>query len=404
MSKSLALLALTLPAANAVTYSWTKGPKLCAGIIKSCTDKSQCAATAVGLCPGDAKQPKAYLESSFEGLYYIDSKKYLDPATGKATTDASNYKVVEGSGPGFRDYKADRSAAGGKFAYMMVGNTFGSDKAGGYAGLVSYMNTGTTTISSNTVKVFGAGHGDNRVDRSGSKATDWSDSDMGAPLGPYEVCISEIKADDKTCGAARSFETNKYKFSIFGSVDGDEYDAKVKAGANGFPAGMDKMGVRMIMRATGFAVKDLKVNGKSWDKSMVNEDVTSIKLMTTKTEGINIVFPKKYNTGTKAGAKDGKPLPNTATHDMHIRVSTPDADARTIMIDYLFDTSELKAGTWFIYDPDVTEVTEGSTNPNAPAGSKTPAASDTPASSATNTYTIAAATFSAVAAVVGLLM
>ena len=203
-----------------------------------------------------------------------------------------------------------------------------------------------------------------------------------------------------------SLPFGRYKFSIYGSVSGPNYDADVVAGKGDFPAGMDKLGIRMQLKATGFAVKDLKVNGKSWDKSMVNDDVKSMFIMHD-SGGLNLEFPKKYNTGPSANSVVGKALANTGTHDMAIRISTVDPAAQTIMIDYLFDTSKLPSGTWFIYDPDVTEVAKGSADPNAPATGNAPApATDaaTPATDAANTYTIAAATFSAVAAVVGLLM
>ena len=101
MSKALAVLALTLPAANAA-YSWTKGKKMCAGIILPCTDKATCSATAVGPCP-DGETPTAYLESQFEGMAFVDSKKYLDATTGKVE-DLKTVNGVDFSGPGFRDY------------------------------------------------------------------------------------------------------------------------------------------------------------------------------------------------------------------------------------------------------------------------------------------------------------
>ena len=41
-----------------------------------------------------------------------------------------------------------------------------------------------------------------------SFSKDWSDSDKGAPNGPYKACISEIAAD-KTCGAKRSFKPDE---------------------------------------------------------------------------------------------------------------------------------------------------------------------------------------------------
>ena len=50
----------------------------------------------------------------------------------------------------------------------MVGNVFGdSGVAGGYAGLVSVLNTGTETLETNSVEVFGAVTGQAAVDCSG---------------------------------------------------------------------------------------------------------------------------------------------------------------------------------------------------------------------------------------------
>ena len=168
MSKtSLAVLALTLPAAQAA-YSWTRGTKICAGIIAPCTDKATCSSTAIGPCPTAGTDPTAYLESQFLGLAYVNSAKYLDVATGKESA-ATTYKIIEATGDGFRDFKGaiEDKTKGTKFAFTMAGNSFGDTaSAGGYAGIVSYLNTGTKDLSTNTVEIFGAGTGDKQVDRS----------------------------------------------------------------------------------------------------------------------------------------------------------------------------------------------------------------------------------------------
>merc|ERR1712028_199473 len=98
-------------------------------------------------------------------------------------------------------------------------------------------------LSTNTVEVFAAGTGGKQVDRSKdttSEAGKWSDSNKGAPDGPYGVCISDIGTDLK-CGAARTFKPDEYKFSIYGAVMGSKYDTEVVAGTGKtgeFPAGM----------------------------------------------------------------------------------------------------------------------------------------------------------------------
>jgi len=118
MSKSLAVLALTLPAANAA-YSWVKGTKICAGIVLGCTDVETCSKTAIGPCEGDA-DPTAYLESKFAGMAFVNSGKYLLPATGAVETTGTTYKIVEPSGPGFRDFaEISDGTDKQKFAFTM---------------------------------------------------------------------------------------------------------------------------------------------------------------------------------------------------------------------------------------------------------------------------------------------
>ena len=208
MSKSLALLAL-VPAAQAA-YSWTAGTKMCAGIISPCDSAQTCSATAIGPCPGDAtKEPTAYLESIFQGFAYINSKQYLDPTTGKMSTTAGQYKIIDASGPGFRDYAVDQAGTetNSKYAYSMVGNVFGDmAKAGGYGGVVSYLNTGNVDIKTDSVSVTSANTGDVQKDKSSESGTG-SKSTKGAPRGPFKVCISEIK--DGVCGDKRTFKVDE---------------------------------------------------------------------------------------------------------------------------------------------------------------------------------------------------
>ena len=102
------------------------------------------------------------------GQAYVNSAKYLDPVTGKLSA-AKWVKLVTPMGDGFRDYKSaiEDKTAGTKFAFTMAGNSFGDTaSAGGYAGIVSYLNTGTKDISTNTVEIFGGGTGGKQVDRS----------------------------------------------------------------------------------------------------------------------------------------------------------------------------------------------------------------------------------------------
>ena len=96
----------------------------------------------------------------------------------------------------------------------MAGNTFGDDTTPviAYAGVASYLNIGDKDIVTNNNNVFVVNDPAvlARKDRS-SDSEPRSDSTIGAPVGPYKVCISkyEASATDK-CGAARTFKPGKY--------------------------------------------------------------------------------------------------------------------------------------------------------------------------------------------------
>ena len=170
----------------------------------------------------------------------------------------------------------------------------------------------------------------------------------------------------------------------------------------GYPTGMDKLGVRMKLKAVGFKVQDLKVNGKKWDKTMVNDDVDTMFIMHEK-GGLNIKFPKRYNVGSVKNIPTTKILPITASHDMHIRVSDLDATTQTMYVDYLFDTKNVPAETWFLYDPDVTEAEAGTSDPNAEPEPEPEAPAPSTAGDGLS-YTVAATAISGAIAVTALLM
>jgi len=383
MSKSLALLLTAIPAAQAA-WSWNKGTNMCAGIIAPCTGATECSTVAVGPCEGAATAPTAYLQSHVVGLAFADDTKYLDSATGKTSSDATTYKIVAPAKDtkGFRDYNKDVVVGDSKMAYIMGGTYLGGATTGGYAGMTSILNTGTKDITTNKATVFVA-KTPTAVAKDRSAGTGASISPMGAPDGPLEVCISDIDATTKACGAARVFKPDEYKFSIFGAIFGTDFDTEVVAGKNEFPATMNAMGVRMKMKATGFKVTDLKINGKTWEKGSVATDVTSMTIMHAD-GGVSVKFPTKYNIGTTADLK------NLKTATIKIRVSNVDATAQTFDMDYLFRKDDIKFGQFFIYDPDVTYLPKSAPAPST-AGASTSA-------------TIAATAAAAVAAVAALIM
>jgi len=383
MSKSLALLLTAIPATQAA-WNWNKGTNMCAGIIAPCTGATECSTVAVGPCEGAATAPTAYLQSHVVGLAFADDTKYLDSATGKTSSDATTYKIVAPAKDtkGFRDYNKDVVVGDSKMAYIMGGTYLGGATTGGYAGMTSILNTGTKDITTNKATVFVA-KTPTAVAKDRSAGTGASISPMGAPDGPLEVCISDIDATTKACGAARVFKPDEYKFSIFGAIFGTDFDTEVVAGKNEFPATMNAMGVRMNMKATGFKVTDLKINGKTWEKGSVATDVTSMTIMHAD-GGVSVKFPTKYNIGTTAD------LANLKTATIKIRVSNVDATAQTFDMDYLFRKDDIKFGQFFIYDPDVTYLPKSAPAPST-AGASTSA-------------TIAATAAAAVAAVAALIM
>lgn len=330
------LLFCLLSVGDAYTWGWAKSGEVCGGIITNCNNAATCTETAVGPCKDATTGPADYLKSDFVSLIFVKESDYL--------TNSNSVKAVQPSGPGYRDYSGKKTIAGTehKYSYVMTGNTFGDmDVAGGYVGIASYLNVGSTTIETNRNDVYVSGS-------ASSQGVARGDSDMGAPLGPYTVCIT----DDTNCGGTRQFQTGEYKFSVFGYTSGSQYADDVKPGVNDFPVGMDHVGVRMKLSAVGFKLNELKVNGRSYDESKTNEDVTKFTIVHDDGE-LTATFPQKYNYGSNANAQDdGTLIPVTGTKNVKIRMHGADAAAQTVFVDYLFDRSDLStAQKYFMYDP-----------------------------------------------------
>merc|ERR550514_2599863 len=92
------------------------------------------------------------------------------------------------------------------------------DTSGAYVGIASYLNTGTGPISSNENTFYVAGGPSDQAH------TPRGDSNYGAPLGPYRVCVSDIDPSTGACGEARTFQPGDYKFSVFGYTAGSSFD------------------------------------------------------------------------------------------------------------------------------------------------------------------------------------
>lgn len=236
-----------------------------------------------------------------------------------------------------------------KYSFGMAGNIFGDlEIAGGYLGIAHYLNTGTSSISTNTNEVYVASAGNTkRVDRTSDGGSEW-----GAPSGPHTVCISKVQADG-TCGAERTFKMSEYKFSIFGHLSGKNFSTTVVAGKNGYPAGLSHVAVRMKLKAVGFKASALQVNKRPFDAALTSEDVTSFSF-SHKKGALTYDFPTEYNIGTIAGAKtDGTMMDVFETKTVSIKVHSPQSVDQSVLVDYLFETKSLTSGSYFIYDPTV---------------------------------------------------
>ena len=131
-------------------------------------------------------------------------------------------KIIMASGVGYVDHDAAvvlDADTDKKYAYVMTGNVYGDiTKTGAYAGVASYLNTGAVDITTNSNNVYGV------VDPKAIARKARGTSTKGAPAGPYTVCITDA-AGGKCTGDLRTFKPSEYKFSIFGALQGAEYDA-----------------------------------------------------------------------------------------------------------------------------------------------------------------------------------
>ena len=364
-----ALLAAPALASGEWAWATANGKDMCAGIILDCNDATTCTTVGVGPCEGDATAPTAYLKSSLVGLALVKEATYL--------ANASDMSILNATGPGFRDFKenVDFPPIGlpsSEYAYTMAGNIFGGK---GYAGVASYLATGAGDIVLQTNNFYVAtGAGDTRVNRNNSE----SESNMGAPEGPYSACISEYT---NACGPARIFKTGEYKFSIFGHLF-----------ANVDFTGRDHLGFRMKLSTVGFKVEEVKVNEATWSAAKQNDDVDTMELVHD-TGTLKFDFPNDYNVGP-VGEANGVMMTVTAGKTVKIKVHSVSAADQFLLIDYLFETESLGDGIYFVYDP---TIKESKTGGGTPVGTTSAAPAPAPASVTTTPQPFASAPRTSVA-------
>jgi len=202
----------------------------------------------------------------------------------------------------------------------------------------------------NSVDIYYAdANGQARVDRS-----DDDGSSIGAPKVAEGVCIST--ANGAACGPDREFPPNAYKFSLFGGTFGPEFKDHPEV-AKKNPT---HLGIRMKLKAVGFKVDDLLVDGAAIEMTPTSTEYRDVKKITIKpadAAGIEIDFPKKYNVGGTANAGDKKAPEKTKDVIIHATSDAASLAKQEIFIDYLFDFADLNdQGRYFIYDPDVKAI------------------------------------------------
>ena len=111
------------------------------------------------------------------------------------------------------------------------------------------------------------------------------------------------------------------------------------------------------LKAVGFKVEDLKVNGKDYNVKNRNDNVKTMELGHS-SGTLHFNFPQDYNVGTTANADatGEKMMTLTSGKTVKIKVHSPDLEKQEVTIDYLFETASLTNGKYFVYDPTIHEV------------------------------------------------
>jgi len=276
------------------------------------------------------------------GVAFVNEASYLKC---RGVNACVHITVIQSTGQGYRDFTAhEPTSDGGSYAYTMAGNFFGLTW-GAYAGVASYFNTGKTTISTPTNRVYVATPDQKeRVTRGAST--------MGAPAG-YDVCIANVAAGK--CTATRTFEPGAYKFSIFGYTyesTSSEYSSNFAAAlaSKQLPTPTTHFVVRTLL-TKNFDLTNITFNGGSLSLSdLGNKDVTDF-VLTTSLGTFTYKFPSAFNYGQKT-------QPDlTLEGSCNIKIKVSLASSENLYVDYLvpMGSSGLPPAAWnyFIYDTDI---------------------------------------------------
>lgn len=331
-------------AAAAGTLQWTSGNGVCAGGYESCETTQECTYVGVGPCTAGEATPAWHVANTFEGMAFV--------ADGY-TTDANKMQPIamKPNSKGFRKAQEDQvptgAAAGGKYSYAMAANMFGADDtAYGYAGVASYLNTGTETISVTENKFMAF--------------TEYASTmeDTSSDFKTYDICISEMTGavGSATCTTPVTFAPGTFKFSIFGNNLGANWATKISS----FGTDKTMMGFRMKIAAVGITFDKVTLNGNVDIADIGETDVTDIKIANADTV-LEYKFPKKFNYASTANIDDNdKRNKDLQTGDIKIIVhKVPGQNA--LYIDYGFPLSLIgtSGNQYFVYDPEVSASKSG---------------------------------------------
>merc|ERR1711988_422909 len=176
------------------------------------------------------------------------------------------------------------------------------------------------------------------------------------------ACISQISAN--TCGAARTFTTGTYKFSLFGYTIENTAGAIANALANSTGGAFNYLGFRQRISLGGnpagatLSFTVTTVAGASVDlDAIAGQDASGFRLCVN-TDCLSYTFPNQYNYGSLVAGEAS--TTGAVTGTIKIKISKPPTATCTncAYVDYLFPVTGLNApDKWFVYDPDVQPTT-----------------------------------------------
>jgi hypothetical protein len=345
--------------AQAGTYCWVKTAKtatellegydICAGIDADPQTWKAYNAVAMGPCTSDVEGPPVYMEQDLHDLIFVSSKDdYLTNETNIIEVDPYPNHLP------YRDFSGAVEKYGGKYAFIQAGGFYGDypEESGGYVGYANYLVTDGTLSTNVNDFYLAAGKDDNHTLR--------GDSEYGAPLGPYSVCISPLK--NGACGDAISMTEGHFKFSMFGYTTGTAYQFPQ---INNAAAGYFGMRMEIVLKnmdgTTPSGVKEsLSFNNdpKLTLDNIGHTNVKSFRFSMGKLGMIDYTFPTTYNIGTTPDG-DSMTVPTpTSTKTVEIHVSAVKGNNNAVYVDYLFEGSDFAVvDKYFVYDPTITAVT-----------------------------------------------